>query len=205
MSSKRKQTRPIFLVCLGAAFLLAALAVLKGPSIVDWLTKATTTNPNNFADANADFFRYVALNNVKIYRFSSEENVQVVQDEFRIDIVSVERTLPGYPDRENRKAHANGAVLVFACHQMLHGNKELGRKLLGLLKKHDPAIKYNYPVESGATDGGYDNESISIDELIDAAEKMIEGDRSRDHLLEKPASQYQWRTGQYSPESDDHF
>lgn len=82
---------------------------------------------------------------------------------------------------------------------MLHGDKELGQTLLHLLKEHDSTITYDYPTDKKRFGGGYEGANIYIDKLTDAADKIIKNDQSQKHLLEQPASQYEWRKKEYAP------
>ena len=177
-------------------------AVLSAPSIIAKFRSTTSINPNNFDDANIEFFNWLAEKKIRILRPSSKKPSEIEQLGFKVLIVPLERKTKRLADQDNKKAHANDTVLVFACHELLHGNKELGRKLLKLLKQHDKKIRYNYPTgKTGLL--GDPGANIYIEELIRAADKLIEDDLSEKHVLEKPASQYGWRKKEYSSANAD--
>jgi len=174
------------------------VALTTVPSIVTAVRGATVLNPDNFEDANAEFFAKLSKKEIGILSFSSSKPSGTVQFGFKVAIVPLKRDMKRIADQDNKKAHANGTVLVFACYELLHGNKELGKKLLDLLKQHDPEIRYNYPTgkEGLLGDAGT---NIQIEELVRAADKMLKGDTSERDVLEEPASQYEWREKEFGP------
>ena len=72
------------------------------------------------------------------------------------------------------------------------------RKCHALLKKYDEKIRYNYPTGKKGVFGDT-GANIYIEELLRAADKLVKGDLSGKDVLEKPASQYNWRKKKYAP------
>lgn len=182
-------------MCVVAAVTIPVI-VRSMPVIARSIRSVTAVNPENFEDANVKFFERRAKSRIVIVSPSFKEPVEVEQGTFTITIIPLQRALDRIADQENKKRHANGAVLVFACYELLHGDKELGRKLIMLLKEHDGEIRYNYPTgKKGLLGDAGDN--IYIDEFVRAADKFVKDDLSEKDVLEKPASQYEWRKKRY--------
>ena len=193
----RKQTK-LFVVLISALVaIFFIVAVLTAQSVIAVLRSTTALNPTNFDDANREFFNRLAENKIEILSFSSEEPLEVEQFGFKVAIVPLERDTKRIADQDNKKAHANGAVLIFACHELLHGNKELGRRLLDLLKQHDQEIRYSHPTGKEGLLGDT-GANIYIEELLRAADRLVDDDLSEKHVLEEPASQYDWRKNEYA-------
>ncbi len=90
-------------------------------------------------------------------------------------------------------------MLIFACHELLAGDRQLAMRLLDLLGTHDPGLRYDYAsIETDASDG-YPNRFITIDQLREAASKLVAGDPRGKALLEEPASQLKLRLKRYGP------
>ena len=135
-----KKTKP-FVVLIGIAIGVLVIALVRiGPPIVTKARSATELNPNNFGDANVEFFGRLADNRIEIFSFSSMTPLELALSGTTVTIVPIERDTKRLADQANKKAHANGIVLVFACHEALHGNRELGTALLKLLKQYDGTI-----------------------------------------------------------------
>ena len=197
-SGAGKKTK-LFVVLIGIAIGVLVIALVRiAPSILTRVRSATELNPGNFDEANVEFFSRLADNTVEILTFSSTKPFEVDQSGIKVMIVPIERDIKRKADQANKRAHANGIVLVFACHEVLHGNRELGTQLLKLLKQYDGTIRYNYPTGKNGPFGDTGT-NISIDELLRAADSLGEGDPSGKGFLERPASQYNWLKDQYAP------
>lgn len=195
----RKQSKVLIFATLALVVILCIVAAFTAvPSIVTALRSATVMNPSNFRNANIEFFEKLPRNEIRIFSFSSNKPSEAEQFGFKVAIVPLKRETKRIADQDNKKAHANGIVLVFACYELLHGNKELGKKLLELLKQYDRKITYNYPTGRKGLFGDT-GANIHIEELLRAADKLVKGDMSEKDVLEKPASQYNWRKKEYVP------
>lgn len=197
---EHKKPFPVVFSILFIVFLIVGL--LTAPSLVRLLRSLSYQSPDNFKNANVAFFDRLAENEIEILSFSAEKRRQIEQSGFRITIRPIQTDMSRIADQTNRKAHANNAVLVFACYELLHGNEELGRKLLELLKQYDPEIRYNYPTGQEGLLFGDTGANIFIDQFLVAAEKWASGDPSGKKVLEKPASQYEWRKKRYGSTHD---
>lgn len=188
----------LVLICILVVAICVVAAIL-GPSIIVGVRSITVLNPDNFRDANVEFYQRLSQNEIEILSFSLEESIQVECGGMNVTVIPLTRDYEHIKNQINKKAHANDTVLVYACYEIIHGNKELGRRLLGLLQSHDPTIRYDYSSGEKGIGGGYKNAYYGIDELVDAAEKICKGDMSKKNLIEEPAAQYEWRGKQYSP------
>ncbi len=95
---------------------LCVVAIFVAPSVITGVRSAITLNPNNFRNASVEFFQSLSDNKIEIYSFSLNEPLQVEHEKFDIRVISLERDIEHYKNQDNKKAHANGTVLVYACH-----------------------------------------------------------------------------------------
>ena len=160
--------------------------------IIPRIQHAIRLDPGNFRAANDMFFDGFDSNVIAIYDASLAEKHLEIHAPWTLEVRPIDLGSRGVLDRRNMQAHLNKAVLVFACKEMLKGDKQLGLLLLGLLQTHDPQQRYNYSSGKKAFGGGYENAYITLDELHDAATMMLNGDDSERALIEKPASQWDY-------------
>ena len=199
MENKNTGKRKMFYVALGLA-LAIAFFIFAGPAIVTNLKNASIIDPNNFDDANKEFFIQLAENKIEIITHTIKQSQEVSVADMTVTIVPFKSSLTRFADMDNKKAHANGAVLVFACNEFIQGDKELGYKLLELLKQYDNTISYDYPGKAYKEDGKiyWEPNNIYIEQLLEAADKLTSGQSYEKSILEQPAWQYNHRKEKYS-------
>jgi hypothetical protein len=202
METKESENRStagvwMIIVTVIVLFTVAGITIL---TVLMYTRSATmvSTPDKNFEDANIEFFEKLPDGEITIVSPSSNGPIEVEQGQFKIEIVPMQRDTSRVADVKNRKEHANGAVLVFACYELLNGDKELGRMLIELLEQHDNGIRYSYPTGEKAL-FSYVGTSIDISQLAHAADMFLKGNSSEKNLLEEPASQFEWRKKEFGP------
>ncbi|MFC1587737.1 hypothetical protein ACFL54_05450 [Planctomycetota bacterium] len=157
---------------------------------------------DNFRVANEMFFKEFDSKVIVIYDMSLSKKTVENNGDWVIEVRPIDLSSRDNADRKNMWAHLNYPVLIFACNEILNGDKQLGVHLLELLKKHDPEQRYNYSSGKKSFFGGYSNKIISLDELLNAASKMLNGEDSGKILIEKPSSQWSFIKSEYGKQSN---
>ena len=122
--SGKKLAVAIVLICILFGVTMCVVATLVGPSIIARVRSAIALNPDNFRDANVEFFQRLSQNEIEILSFSLEESIQVDCGGVDVAVIPLTRDNEHIADQDNKKAHANDAVLVYACYEIVHGNKK---------------------------------------------------------------------------------
>ena len=181
--------------------MFAIVAIGIGFIYAPGIRKATYVDPANFTTANRIFLDGLPTHVIALYDNTSLATKLTEKHEpWTIEVRPIGLSSRGKMDRDSMRRLLNEMALIFACKELSKGDKSLGLRLLELLQKHDPELYYCYPITDGtkilSVREKVKDASITMPEFLRAGAKMAAGDDSERWMIEKPASQWEFRAGE---------
>ncbi len=146
---------------------------------------------SNFAAAQATVIRDADDRRVRLFAVAPNDAISTSIDEWDVEVIELEEVRENHwPTTGAYANHHNQAVLTFAAHQWLQGNRELALHLIRTLAEIDPEFVWNHPSMN----------DLPLQTILGG---LKADDGSMDAYLANEQRQWEWTSKRYGSAEDE--